>query len=172
MIKSNQKYVSYNRIALKRMKIMDGLFNNLQICDIEKTLKYKNDDSDIINSQIFDYIYTQLVKIQKDVLKVGSNNFVINQTCYCVRTNNKEGYAFGAIPNEIKQKKTKIIIIAITNKNKKDIRIDYEGKKTTEKKDSFSYDKNKWDSLPSKSENDDIIKMIVGILRDYEIEGI
>lgn len=146
-------------------------FESIQVKDITKTLDYtKTGEKKDVERVLYDFIYTELLKIDKEMKRKDTQNYETETAYYCIRTNDKEGLAFGGIPKTIQEDASMpLFLILRTNKNDKTIKLDIydNGKRPKEGKDgSISYDEKKWNGLNSYTE-DNIAKRLIELLKEH-----
>ena len=141
-------------------------FNSIQIEDIGKTLNYakskdKNDTEDII----YDFIYTELLKIDSKIVKKDTQNYVTDKAYYCIRTNYLKGLAFGGISKNILGDISKpLFLVLLTNKNVKEIKLDTYNNGNRPKNGSISYTEDNWEKL-NVCTTDAIAEKIIELLK-------
>ena len=142
-------------------------FNSIQIEDIGKTLNYtkskdKNDTEDII----YDFIYTELLKIDSKIVKKDTQNYVTDKDYYCIRTNYLKGLAFGGISKDILGDISKpLFLVLLTNKNVKEIKLDTYNNGNRPKNGSISYTEDNWEKL-NVCTTDEIAGKIIDLLEN------
>lgn len=160
--------VSTGTISLR----IDGLsFQDMQICDIEKTLKgdESNNKGEQVVAKLASKILDELQKLQKlkpEIYKSGDNNYVIGDKQICIRLSNN-GTSFGSISKDNNGNPFEQIIIIMLLKKENDkylVKVDADGIKKYNG-GSISYSQGEWNDLSSSLDNNVYVKTIMDIFK-------